>query len=98
MKQIDPIRKPWAGTMTARERFNRQMHYQSVDRCFNMEFGYWDENFREWPLFYEHGITNNAEADLFFSFDRIDTIGGAPGCVRPLSRKRSAAMITRSCS
>ena len=37
---VQPIRKPWAGTMTARERFNRQMHYQSVDRCFNMEFGY----------------------------------------------------------
>ena len=51
MKQITPIRKPWAGTMTGRERFNRQMHWRSVDRCFNMEFGYWDENFKEWPLF-----------------------------------------------
>ncbi len=74
---VQPIRKPWAGTMTARERFNRQMHYQSVDRCFNMEFGYWKENFTTWPLFYENGITNNWEADRFFSFDPIAVTGGA---------------------
>jgi hypothetical protein len=48
---ITPCRPKWKGTMTDRERFNRQMHYQPVDRCFNMEFGYWDENFTEWPLF-----------------------------------------------
>ena len=49
---ITPCRPAWKGTMTARERFNRQMHYQSVDRCFNMEFGYWEENFHQWPLFW----------------------------------------------
>ena len=76
MKQITPIRKPWAGTMTGRERVNRQMHWRSVDRCFNMEFGYWDENFKEWPLFYENGITNNAEADVFFAFEPIRTVYG----------------------
>jgi uroporphyrinogen decarboxylase len=52
------------------------MHYQSVDRCFNMEFGYWAENFREWPLFVDNGVTNNAEADRFFNFDRIAAAGG----------------------
>jgi uroporphyrinogen decarboxylase len=62
--------------MTDRERFVRQMHYQPIDRCFNMEFGYWDENFKLWPLFSENGITNNAEADIFFNFDRIDVISG----------------------
>jgi uroporphyrinogen decarboxylase len=62
--------------MTDRERFHRQMHYQAVDRCFNMEFGYWDENFVEWPIFYENGIRSNEEADRFFNFDRIDGIGG----------------------
>ena len=76
MKEIRPIRAPWKGTMTARERFNRQMHWQSVDRCFNMEFGYWQENFTTWPLFYENGITNNAQADIFFNFDRIEVTGG----------------------
>jgi uroporphyrinogen decarboxylase len=57
--------------MTGRERFNRQMHYQGVDRCFNMEFGYWDENFRQWDIFVENGISNNDEAALFFNFDPI---------------------------
>ena len=73
---ITPCRPKWAGTMTDRERFNRQMHYQPVDRCFNMEFGYWDENFKLWPIFSENGITNNAEADIFFNFDCIETISG----------------------
>ena len=73
---ITPIRPAWKGTMTGRERFNRQMHYQSVDRCFNMEFGYWDENFTEWKMFVDHGITNNREADIFFNFDKIQSVGG----------------------
>ncbi|HHT90991.1 MAG TPA: hypothetical protein GXZ68_08525, partial [Firmicutes bacterium] len=73
---IKPIRSPWKGTMTARERFRRQMHYQPVDRCFNMEFGYWDENFQAWPIFRENRITNNREADRFFSFDPIEAIFG----------------------
>ena len=73
---IKPIRPRWKGTLTDRERYQRQMHYQPVDRCFNMEFGYWDENFTEWPLFYENGITNNWQADIFFNFDRTATIGG----------------------
>ncbi len=72
---IQPIRPKWKGTLTDRERFNRQMHYQPVDRCFNMEFGYWQENFQLWPIFVENGITNNAEADVFFNFDRIEVIG-----------------------
>jgi hypothetical protein len=70
--QVIPIRKKWRGTMTDRERFTRQMHYQPVDRCFNMEFGYWAENFEQWSLFTENNITTNAQADLFFAFDRIE--------------------------
>lgn len=72
---VTPCRPKWRGTMTDRERFNRQMHYQPVDRCFNMEFGYWDENFSQWRIFRDNGITNNAEADLFFNFDRIVSLG-----------------------
>jgi len=78
MTTITPCRPKWKGTMTDRERFNKQMHYQPVDRCFNMEFGYWEENFHEWSLFTENGITNNWEADRFFNFD---IIGGVGGCV-----------------
>ena len=73
---ITPIREKWKGTMTDRERFNRQMHYKSVDRCFNMEFGYWDENFSLWDIFVDNGIKNNREADIFFNFDKIEVAGG----------------------
>ena len=73
---IIPCRAKWVGTMTDRERFHRQMHYQPVDRCFNMEFGYWDENYRLWPMFVDNNITNNKEADQFFNFDRIEGISG----------------------
>jgi len=73
-KIIKPAREKWKGSMTDRERFNRQMHYKSVDRCFNMEFGYWDDNFILWDIFKDNGIKNNSEADIFFSFDRIESI------------------------
>ncbi|RRJ95583.1 hypothetical protein Ga0100231_016130 [Opitutaceae bacterium TAV4] len=75
-KLIKPILPPWPGTMTARERFRRQMHFQSVDRSFNMEFGYWKENYTEWDIFRDNGITTEAEANLFFNFDPIHYIGG----------------------
>ena len=68
---IEQFRKPWKGTMTARERFNNQMNYKSFDRCFNMEFGYWEENFREWDLFQNNNIKTNDSAHEFFGFDRI---------------------------
>ena len=50
---VKPCRSKWKGTMTDRERFNNQMHYKPIDRCFNMEFGYWDENFRNGPCLWK---------------------------------------------
>ena len=73
---ITPCRPKWKGTLSDRDRFNRQMRYETVDRCFNMEFGYWQENFRQWDLFVKNGIRSNAEADLFFNFDRHAVTGG----------------------
>ncbi len=73
---IKPIRSKWKGRMSDRERFNNQMHYKPIDRCFNMEFGYWDENFTSWNIFKDNNITNNEQADLFFNFDTIHTISG----------------------
>ncbi len=73
---VTPIRPKWKGTMTDRQRFNNQMHYRPVDRCFNMEFGYWEENFSVWPIFVENNITNNWQADQFFSFDNMGGVGG----------------------
>lgn len=87
MNEIKPILEKWPGKMTGRERFRRQMHYESFDRTFNMEFGYWDENFTEWKLFRDNGITGNAEADIFFNFDRIDCIGGNTWMSPPFPHK-----------
>jgi hypothetical protein len=84
---ITPCRPKWKGTMTDRERFNNQMHYKSVDRCFNMEFGYWDENFQQWDLFVDNGVTNNNEADVFFNFDRIATFFGKDGMCPSFEQK-----------
>ncbi len=68
------LRNKWKGTLTDRQRFNNQMNYKPVDRCFNMEFGYWRENFQQWPIFVENKITSNNEADTFFAFDKIAQI------------------------
>jgi uroporphyrinogen decarboxylase len=87
MNEIKPCRPKWKGTMTDRDRFNAQMHYGTVDRCFNMEFGYWNENFQAWPIFRENGITNNAQADVFFNFDRIAIEGGHTWMHPPFERK-----------
>ncbi|GHU58099.1 hypothetical protein FACS189444_1250 [Spirochaetia bacterium] len=84
---IEPIRKKWKSAMTDRERFNRQMHYQSVDRCFNMEFGYWDENYTQWDIFTENGIKNEGQANVFFSFDTIGVIGGHTFIYPPIQER-----------
>lgn len=73
---MTPIRKKWKSEMTDRERFVNQMHFKPVDRCFNMEFGYWDENFTVWDMFRKNGIKNNGDADRFFSFDRFEEVWG----------------------
>ena len=84
---IKPCRPKWAGTMTDRQRFNNQMHYKPVDRCFNMEFGYWEENFSQWSIFTENGVKTNAQADLFFNFDRIAVTGGKVGLMPQFEKK-----------
>lgn len=77
---VKPCRAKWKSGLTDRERFHRQMHYEPVDRCFNMEFGYWNENFQQWSIFVENGITSNEEAHRFFNFDRFEHVGGAFMC------------------
>ena len=86
-KIITPIRSPWKGTMTARERFKRQMNFQPVDRCFNMEFGYWDENYDQWDLFLENNIRTEWEANVLFAFDEIHSVGGANWLLPPFEEK-----------
>ena len=83
-------RPPWKSAMSGRERFNRQMHYRPVDRSFNMEFGYWDENFRQWDIFVDNGIRTNEEADVFFGFDRIEKVR-LPHWMHPVFESRLVA-------
>ena len=84
---IKYIREKWEGTMTDRQRFNNQMHYLPVDRSFNMEFGYWEENFDLWSMFKDNGITNNTQADLFFNFDRFEIISGKVWLCPPFAKE-----------
>lgn len=88
MSDIPTLRPKWRSTMTDRERFNAQMHYQPVDRCFNMEFGYWGENYEQWDLFTENGITNESEANEAFGFDRMGGIGGVIWMNPPFESKQ----------
>jgi hypothetical protein len=73
---VKPCRSKWKGSMTDRERFNNQMHYKPIDRSFNREFGYWEENYKEWDIFVKNKITTEAESNIFFNFDRLVCISG----------------------
>lgn len=75
-KKIRPCRKKWKSAMTDLERFVNQMHYKPVDRCYNMEFGYWEENYHQWDIFVKNGVRTEAEANIFFNFDPLPVIGG----------------------
>ena len=93
----EAIRKKWRSALTDRERFVRQMHYKSVDRCFNMEFGYWEENYQEWDIFTENGIMNDEQANAFFSFDRFESVNPhywmLPGFTRRVIRETETTNV-----
>ena len=73
---IKQIRRKWDAEMTDRERFTAQMHYKPFDRCFNMEFGYWIENYTQWRMLADNGIKNERQANEFFGFDRYAQLHG----------------------
>ena len=81
------IRQKWPGTMTDRDRFNNQMHYKPVDRCFNMEFDYWAENYTQWKMFTDNGVMNEIEARAFFGFDRYEELYGNTWMSPPFEEK-----------
>jgi len=74
--------------MTDRQRFNNQMHYRPIDRCFNMEFGYWKEIFKLWPMFINHGITHTGEANQFFNFDQFAGFGWGRTWLHPIFEEK----------
>jgi hypothetical protein len=40
--------KPESPELTHRERFRRQMHFQTIDRGVHWEFGYWEQTIERW--------------------------------------------------
>ena len=57
-------------SFTLRERFRRTMHYQTVDRIPNFEFGYWDETLPAWHLQgLPSEINTEAKAYKFFGIE-----------------------------
>jgi len=52
-----------------------------------MEFGYWEENYTQWPMFVENEIMHEGQANEFFSFDRIATINSLTWMDPPFPHK-----------
>jgi uroporphyrinogen decarboxylase len=63
--------------MNDRERFNRIMHYQAVDRCPIRDFGFWDETLLIWK---QYGLPESVQqgqgTDEFFGMDAEHWWGG----------------------
>jgi uroporphyrinogen decarboxylase len=60
--------------MTVRERFRRQMHFQSIDKGVHWEFGYWAETIERWhneglPKYLERG-EGNFSVEEYFGVDK----------------------------
>src|SRR5512141_1405440 len=76
LKEYGLAEAPPPGAYTHRERYKRIMHFQSVDRVPNHEFGYWDDTIVRW---HDEGlpkeVDSNWAADVFFGFDPT---GGVP--------------------
>jgi uroporphyrinogen decarboxylase len=67
---VMPKIRHWQGTLTPRERFNRVMNFQPVDRIPNYEFGYWAENYAVWQSQgMSKAVINEERANMYFGFD-----------------------------
>ncbi len=74
---VRPLRSAWGGEMTSRERFVNQMNHLPIDRSFNMPSWFWAENYREWGIFVDNGITCDREIVEFLGFDRYEIVYGS---------------------
>ncbi|HUT25514.1 MAG TPA: hypothetical protein VM492_14305 [Sumerlaeia bacterium] len=65
-----------SGEMTLRERFQRTMHYQRVDRLPNFEFGYWATTLENW---HKEGLPKGVvDERTAYEYFGIETSHGAP--------------------
>ncbi|KKT07605.1 MAG: hypothetical protein UV78_C0002G0004 [Parcubacteria group bacterium GW2011_GWA2_43_17] len=87
IKQNASARQKWKSSMSDRNRFNNIMHYKPVDRCFNMEFGYWPEVFQQWQIFRDNNITTNEAANAFLGFDKSEILFSSPFLNPPFERR-----------
>lgn len=62
--------------MTNRERFRNQMSFRGVDRCINVETGFWAETFLEWPMFASAGLKNIFDAFSLLGLDILENFWG----------------------
>ena len=89
-----------AGVMTLRERFQRVMHYQTVDLLPNFEFGYWAETLPNW---HRQGlpetVTNWEEAYAYFGIEKASSSAGYGGLMfceeRGLIEDRGDTLVER---
>ncbi|MBI2939306.1 MAG: hypothetical protein HYY04_02620 [Chloroflexi bacterium] len=74
--------------MNDRERWNRILHFESVDHVPDQEFGYWKDTLHVW---HRQGlpkaITTNGLADQYFGFARRENAGVSLG-LRPAFQPR----------
>lgn len=69
--------------LTARERFNRTMHYQQVDYVSHLEFGYWTELKEDWmaggflpaSMRRPDGTISDREVEEFFGVEQFEHMG-----------------------
>lgn len=102
MSIVDPQRAP----LTHRERFRRQMHYQSIDRGVHWEFGYLQETIARW---HQEGLPSEITAgegpgsvEAYFGVDpsrRLPVMMGIhpnwEGETKILERKKDSAIVQR---
>jgi hypothetical protein len=97
--------KRFGAGLTPRERFNRTMHYQTVDYISNLEFGYWDELLEDWmaqghlPASFRRpdGYIDMRKVEEYFGCEQFEGVGARIGTM-PLRQtiilERTAETVT----
>ncbi len=73
---VDVDHHPRSAGMTLRQRFDRWMHFLSVDKVPNFEFGYWAQTLKNW---HQQGLPNwVCDQDSAYKFFGIENFSCAP--------------------
>jgi len=84
---VDPKRTP----LTTRERFRRQMHFQSIDRGIHWEFGYLSETIERWHKEgLPPGITRGegcGSVEAYFGVEACQTLPVENDLIPPFSKE-----------